>query len=110
MYTHLRRRRNEVLEIFLNKRSKRALKRPFYGIWFQSVDLWPAWGGRIPLISPQPTPMLVVRQLFARELQAGIVIITTVWRIGPLSHHKYFCDNFYDSMTSVAISVPISTI
>ena len=52
-YLHLRRSRKEISQIFLNKRGKRALKRPLYGMWFQIVDLWPAWGGgRIPLISP----------------------------------------------------------
>ena len=38
---------------FLINAAKEHSKRQFYGIWFQIVDLWPAWGGgRIPLIPP----------------------------------------------------------
>ena len=46
------------LKFFLINAAKEHSKRPFYGILFQIVDLWPAWWGRIPLISPQPTPMI----------------------------------------------------
>ena len=56
----LRRRRNKFSVIFLSKRNKRALKKTILRDLVPNCGpLSGVGGGRIPLISPQPTPMLV---------------------------------------------------
>ena len=61
IFCYLRRRRKKILDVFLNKRSRRALRITMLRDLISNLWIFGRrGGGRIPIISPQPTPMILI--------------------------------------------------